>query len=249
MARGVARLAPPVVPGRGAGRPFATDHVRRTLKLTAAGAKAIAVDETGPSEGEAERRPDHPIISVDPKAKPGSDPAAAIDRSDSGVAPTPISPRGGTKIAQFIELLQRGDGASLAELIAATGWLPHIRLQGQARRHERDRPRAERSLCARGERPARGQPDARQCPAHRRRERRPSLGGTVRQARPITKEPPMRDRSVVRLSVTPSTKYSCSGSPVMLARIGLATQLRGRAPTSASDRLAQGPAFRPRRVL
>ena len=27
------------------------------LKLTAAGAKAIAVDETGPSEGEAERRP------------------------------------------------------------------------------------------------------------------------------------------------------------------------------------------------
>ena len=95
------------------------------LKLTAAGAKAIAVDETGPSEGEAERRPDHPIISVDPKAKPGSDPAAAIDRPDSGVAPTPISPRGGTKIAQVIELLQRGDGATLAELIAATGWLPH----------------------------------------------------------------------------------------------------------------------------
>src|SRR5271166_394278 len=82
-------------------------------------------DETGPSEGEAERRPDHPIISVDRKAKPGSDPAAAIDRPDSGVAPTPISPRGGTKIAQVIELLQRGDGATLAELIAATGWLPH----------------------------------------------------------------------------------------------------------------------------
>ena len=40
------------------------------LKLTAAGAKAIAVDKTGPSEGEAERRPEHPIISVDPKAKP-----------------------------------------------------------------------------------------------------------------------------------------------------------------------------------
>ena len=95
------------------------------LKLTAAGAKAIAVDETGPSEAEAERRPDHPIISIDPKAKPGSDPAAAIDRPDSGVAPTPISPRGGTKIAQVIELLQRGDGATLAELIAATGWLPH----------------------------------------------------------------------------------------------------------------------------
>ena len=36
-----------------------------------------------------------------------------------------MSPRGGTKIAQVIELLQRGDGATLAELVAATGWLPH----------------------------------------------------------------------------------------------------------------------------
>src|SRR5208337_4343159 len=35
------------------------------------------------------------------------------------------SPRGGTKIAQVIELLQHGDGATLAELVAATGWLPH----------------------------------------------------------------------------------------------------------------------------
>lgn len=95
------------------------------LKLTAAGAKAIAVDETEPSEGEAERRPDHPIISVAPKPEPGSDPATAIDEPNSGGAPSPISPRGGTKIAQVIELLQRGVGATLAELIAATGWLPH----------------------------------------------------------------------------------------------------------------------------
>jgi len=35
------------------------------------------------------------------------------------------SPRGGTKIAQVIELLQRREGATLAELVAATGWLPH----------------------------------------------------------------------------------------------------------------------------
>ncbi len=94
------------------------------LKLTAAGAKAIAVDETRPSEEEAERRADHPIISVDPKSKPGSDPAA-IDRPDSGVASTPTSPRGGTKIAQVIALLEGPGGATLAELVAATGWLPH----------------------------------------------------------------------------------------------------------------------------
>ncbi len=58
-----------------------------------------------------------------------------------------------------------------------------LRLQGQARRRERDRARAERPLCARGQRPARRRPDARQCPAHRRRERQSSLGRAVRQAR------------------------------------------------------------------
>jgi hypothetical protein len=35
------------------------------------------------------------------------------------------SPRDGTKLAQVIGLLQRDDGATLAELMAATGWLPH----------------------------------------------------------------------------------------------------------------------------
>ena len=95
------------------------------LKLTAAGTKAIAVDETGSFEGEAERRADHPIVSVDPRPEPGSDLATAIDEPNGGGAPSPISPRGGTKIAQVIELLQRSDGATLVELVAATGWLPH----------------------------------------------------------------------------------------------------------------------------
>ena len=95
------------------------------LKLTAAGAKVIAFDETKPSEGEAERRSDHSVVAVDPKPEPGSDPAAAIDKPNSGVARSPTSPRSGTKIAQVIELLQRSDGATLAELVAATGWLPH----------------------------------------------------------------------------------------------------------------------------
>ncbi|HTR15161.1 MAG TPA: DUF2924 domain-containing protein [Roseiarcus sp.] len=36
-----------------------------------------------------------------------------------------MAPRGGIKIAQVIELLQRRDGATIAELVAATGWLPH----------------------------------------------------------------------------------------------------------------------------
>src|SRR5271166_946109 len=99
------------------------------LKLTAAGAKAIAVDDATESESMGERYADHPIVSANPKLELGSGAAAAItaaiDRPNSGVAASPTPTRGGTKIAQVIELLQRSDGATLAELVAATGWLPH----------------------------------------------------------------------------------------------------------------------------
>jgi hypothetical protein len=45
---------------------------------------------------------------------------------DIGIAP-PLSssPRGGTKLARVVELLQQDRGASIAELILVTGWLPH----------------------------------------------------------------------------------------------------------------------------
>ena len=58
-------------------------------------------------------------------ADPGSDRAAVIEKTNGGVAPSPISSRGGTKIAQVIALLERPGGATLAELVAVTGWLPH----------------------------------------------------------------------------------------------------------------------------
>ena len=35
------------------------------------------------------------------------------------------APRGGTKLAEVVELLQRDRGATIDELIDATGWLPH----------------------------------------------------------------------------------------------------------------------------
>ena len=95
------------------------------LKLTAAGVKAIAVDETPRSQGDPERRADHLMVSVDPKPESSSDPAAAIDRPNSSVASTPRFPRRGTKIAGVIELLHSSDGVTLAELVANTGWLPH----------------------------------------------------------------------------------------------------------------------------
>jgi hypothetical protein len=40
-------------------------------------------------------------------------------------APSLSAPRGGTKLARVLQLLQRDCGATLEELIAATDWLPH----------------------------------------------------------------------------------------------------------------------------
>ena len=61
-----------------------------------------------------------------------------------------------------------------------------------------DRPRVERSLCPRGQRSARRQSDTRQRPAHRRRERQASLGGTVRK--PLADLFDMQDEIVARLA-------------------------------------------------
>ena len=56
------------------------------LKLTAAGAKAIAVDDTEASEGMTERPNDKRTVSVDPKPEPDLEAAAAIDEPNSGIA-------------------------------------------------------------------------------------------------------------------------------------------------------------------
>lgn len=49
----------------------------------------------------------------------GIAPVVAID------TPKPVAIRSGTKQAQIIALLQRPEGASIAEIVAATGWLAH----------------------------------------------------------------------------------------------------------------------------
>ena len=40
-------------------------------------------------------------------------------------APKPLTPRAGTKQAQIIILLQRPEGAAIAEIVGETGWMPH----------------------------------------------------------------------------------------------------------------------------
>jgi len=49
----------------------------------------------------------------------GIEPVVASD------TPKPVAIRAGTKQAQIIALLQRPEGASIAEIVAATGWLAH----------------------------------------------------------------------------------------------------------------------------
>jgi Protein of unknown function (DUF3489) len=94
------------------------------LKLTAAGLTTIAGDERRSFEEAVERNADHRIGLANAQPKADSNPEATV-RPDSVAAQIPMSPRSGTKIAAVIALLQRGAGASLAELVVATGWLPH----------------------------------------------------------------------------------------------------------------------------
>jgi len=92
------------------------------LKVTAAGAKAIAIGEGLASdearEGGGQRQQ---VATTDS----GIVREATADVAAADAAPSLSSPRGGTKLAQVVELLQRDHGATLDELVAATGWLPH----------------------------------------------------------------------------------------------------------------------------
>jgi hypothetical protein len=82
------------------------------LKLTAAGLKAIAVDEGLQDAIE-------PAEAPQPRTKNGANP-------DEGGHPTrAAAPRDGSKLALVIELLRRADGATIVDLAGATEWQPH----------------------------------------------------------------------------------------------------------------------------
>ena len=94
------------------------------LRMTAAGAKAIAVDD-GAEEGQADRDRGMPEL-INPAASSPQSPAPDSSPNEAvRTAPGSRSaPRSGSKLSKVIELLQ-GDGATVGELIALTGWLPH----------------------------------------------------------------------------------------------------------------------------
>ena len=81
-----------------------------TLIATEAGLEAIGIEPVATSA----------VASVR-KAKPHAD-AEAAPTTD---APKPVAIRAGTKQAQIIALLQRPEGASIAEIVEVTGWVAH----------------------------------------------------------------------------------------------------------------------------
>jgi hypothetical protein len=86
------------------------------LKLTAGGLKAIAIeddsDEAGAPREASQLRP----------SPHGTQDWGHDAIGDQAKAPTP---RAGSKLAQVIDLLKQSDGATIANLTDATGWLPH----------------------------------------------------------------------------------------------------------------------------
>lgn len=52
-------------------------------------------------------------------------PKETAETSPDADAPKPVAIRAGTKQAQIIALLQRPEGASISEIVEATGWLSH----------------------------------------------------------------------------------------------------------------------------
>jgi|SRR5690554_5278689 len=81
-----------------------------TLVATDAGLAAIGIEPVAASAAASVR-----------KAKPHADAGASATTE----APKPVAIRPGTKQAQIIALLQRPEGASIAEIVEATGWLAH----------------------------------------------------------------------------------------------------------------------------
>jgi hypothetical protein len=85
------------------------------LKLTTAGTKAIVAHE-----GAAGENHNQPVVRSETTAR-----QAPSQEATESVASGPSAPRSGSKLARVIELLRRNRGATIDELIDATGWLAH----------------------------------------------------------------------------------------------------------------------------
>lgn len=82
-----------------------------TLIATEAGLEAIGIEPLVASAVASAR-----------KTKPRPEPAQKSDNTDTA---KPIAIRAGTKQAQIIGMLKRPEGATITEIVGATGWLAH----------------------------------------------------------------------------------------------------------------------------
>jgi hypothetical protein len=100
-----------------------------SLKLTAAGLKAAPAEGDSPrAVADADETHAASKVAQDPVIASPTIPAAKASAATTPAATTAtdINPsRDGTKIAKVLGLLRRNDGATLAEMTAATSWLPH----------------------------------------------------------------------------------------------------------------------------
>jgi hypothetical protein len=84
-----------------------------TLIATTAGLEAIGIEPVAAAAVASARKA---------KPQPDANPAPTTEATNG---PKPVAIRAGTKQAQIIALLQRPEGASIAEIVAATGWQAH----------------------------------------------------------------------------------------------------------------------------
>jgi hypothetical protein len=84
------------------------------LKITRAGLKSLGMEPGKDDEADAEEA-----------APKKHSPKDGSKRAARGASASDQGPRAGSKQALVISLLSRAKGATLDQLVAATGWLPH----------------------------------------------------------------------------------------------------------------------------
>ena len=87
-----------------------------TLIATEAGLQAIGIEPVVASAVASARKAKLELVTG---------PNDASEASPNPSTPKPVAIRAGTKQAEIIALIQRREGASIAEIVEATGWLAH----------------------------------------------------------------------------------------------------------------------------